>query len=67
MRRLKKNDTSILNGYKLFHSYIRSHVGLDDQAPADKVGIKIEGENKWVAVIQNASSVIADTRKSLPH
>ncbi|NDB45926.1 MAG: hypothetical protein EB163_01345 [Nitrososphaeria archaeon] len=55
MRGLKKSDTVILNGYKLFHNYIRPHMGLDGQTPADKVGIKIEGDNKWLTVIQNAS------------
>jgi putative transposase len=55
MRDLKKKDTVILDGYKLFHNYIRPHMGLDGQTPADKVGIKIEGDNKWITVIQNAS------------
>jgi hypothetical protein len=44
-----------LKGYQLFHNYIRPHQGLDGQTPADKAGIKIEGDNKWVTVIQNAS------------
>lgn len=55
MRGLKKKDTVILDGYKLFHNYIRPHMGLGGQTPADKVGIKIEGDNKWITVIQNAS------------
>lgn len=54
MRGLKK-DTIILDGYKQFHNYIRPHMGLDGQTSADKVGIKIEGDNKWITVIQNAS------------
>jgi len=55
MRGLKKKDTVILDGYKLFHNYIRPHMGLDGQTPADKVGINIQGDNKWITVIQNAS------------
>ncbi|HXG14578.1 MAG TPA: DDE-type integrase/transposase/recombinase [Candidatus Nitrosotenuis sp.] len=54
MRGLKKTDTPILTGYKLFHNYIRPHMGLEGQTPADKVGIKIEGDNKWITLIQNA-------------
>jgi transposase-like protein len=55
MRGLKKPDTPILKGYRLYHNYIRQHQGLDNQTPADKAGIKIEGENKWITLIQNAS------------
>jgi transposase-like protein len=55
MRGLKKKDTVILKGYQLFHNYIRSHQGLEGQTPADKAGIKIEGDNKWITLIQNSS------------
>jgi putative transposase len=46
MRGLKKKDTPILTGYQIFHNYIRPHMGLNGQTPAEKCGIKIEGENK---------------------
>jgi transposase-like protein/DNA-directed RNA polymerase subunit M/transcription elongation factor TFIIS len=55
MRGLKKNDTPILKGYQLFHNYIRPHEGLNGKTPAEACGIKIEGENKWLTLIQNAS------------
>jgi transposase-like protein len=55
MRGLKKNDTSILTGYQIFHNYIRSHEGLDGRTPAEACGIKVEGKNKWLTLIQNAS------------
>jgi transposase-like protein len=55
MRGLKKIDTSILKGYQLFHNYIRPHEGLNGKTPAEACGIKIEGKNKWLTLIQNAS------------
>ena len=55
MRGLKKQDTPVLKGYQLFHNYIRPHMGLEGKTPAEACGIKIEGENKWITVIQNAS------------
>jgi transposase-like protein len=55
MRGLKKTDTPILAGYQLFHNYIREHEGLDGKTPAEACGIKIEGKNKWLTLIQNAS------------
>ena len=30
-------------------------MGLNGQTPAEKCGIKIEGDNKWRTLIQNAS------------
>jgi transposase-like protein len=54
-RGLKKDDTPILKGYQLFHNYIRTHDGLEGETPADRAGIKIEGTNKWITLIQNAS------------
>ena len=54
MRGLKKDDTPILSGYQIFHNYIRPHEGLDGKTPAEACGIKIEGKNKWLTLIQNA-------------
>lgn len=54
-RGLKKTDSPAITGIKLYHNYIRPHMSLNGQTPADKAGIKIEGENKWVTIIQNAS------------
>jgi len=54
MRGLKTKDTAILQGYQLFHNYIRPHEGLDGKTPSEACGITIEGKNKWVTLIQNA-------------
>ena len=53
MRGLKKPDTPILTGYQIFHNYIRPHEGLDGKTPAEVSGIRIEGDNKWMTLIQN--------------
>ena len=55
MRGLKKPDTPILKGYQIFHNYVRPHEALDGKTPADACGIKVEGKNKWMTLIQNAS------------
>ena len=55
MRTLKKTDSPILTGYQLFHNYIRPHMALDGQTPADKAGITVKGKDKWLTIIQNAS------------
>lgn len=55
MRGLKRKDTPILKGYQVFHNYLRPHEGLDGKTPAEACGIKVEGGNKWITLIQNAS------------
>jgi transposase-like protein len=54
MRGLKTKDTAILSGYQLFHNYIRPHEGLNGKTPAEACGINIQGNNKWLTLIQNA-------------
>ena len=55
MRGLKNTDSPILKGYEVFHNYIRPHMGLDGDTPADRAGIEVRGENKWITIMQNAS------------
>jgi hypothetical protein len=56
MRSLKTEETPILKGMQSFHNYLRPHMALDEQTPAQAAGIdlKLDG-NKWMQLIQNAS------------
>jgi len=56
VRGLKKADTPILTGYQIFHNYVRPHEGLDGRTPSQLAGIQVEGENKWLTLIQNAAT-----------
>ncbi len=55
MRGLKRKRTPILQGYQLYHNYIRPHEALNGKTPSEACGITIEGKNKWITLIQNAS------------
>jgi putative transposase len=55
MRGLQKTDSDILKGYQIYHNYVRPHEALEGKTPAEACGIKVEGENKWITLIQNAS------------
>ena len=54
-RGLKKNDTVMLMGYQIFHNYIRPHMALKGKTPSEACGITVEGKNKWLTLIQNAT------------
>ncbi len=55
MRTLEKSDTPILSDMQIFHNYVRPHEALEGETPAEVAGIKIDGENKWFTLIQNAA------------
>lgn len=55
VRGVKKADSPLIEGYQIYHNYIRPHMALDNQTPADRCGIKILGENKWLTLIQNGA------------
>jgi transposase-like protein len=55
MRSLKSEETPILKGMQIFHNFIRPHMALNGSTPAEQAGIHIEGDNKWMTLIQNAS------------
>ena len=48
-------DSVIFDGSQIYHNYVRPHMGLDGKTPSEACGITIQGDNKWITVIQNAS------------
>jgi len=56
MRSLKK-IIPILPGYQIYHNFIRENQGIANLTPAEKCGIRIEGENKWMTLIQNTMKI----------
>ena len=55
MRGLERKDSPLLTGNQLFHNYIRPHMGLKGKTPAEVAGIRVDGLDKWLTIIQNAS------------
>jgi hypothetical protein len=45
----------ILNGMQIFHNYVRPHEGLDGRTPSEMAGIEVQGENRWMTLIQNST------------
>lgn len=62
-RGLKKMETPIFEGYRIYHNYIRPHMALNGDTPAKRAGIIIEGQNKWITLIQNAQVSKVNTKK----
>jgi hypothetical protein len=56
MRTLEKPDTEILSGVQIYHNFIRPHEALNGRTPSEAAGIEVKGGDKWLTLIQNASS-----------
>jgi putative transposase len=65
MRGLERKDSPILTGYQLFHNYIRPHKALGYKTPAEVAGIQVNGNDKWMTIIQNAKAKEAKGRNTL--
>jgi hypothetical protein len=55
VRGVKNPNSPLIAGLQIYHNYVRPHMALDGKTPAEKAGIKVNGENKWLTIIQNAS------------
>ena len=55
-RGLKKKDTPLIQGLKLWYNFSKEHGGLGgDVTPSEAALIKVDGDNTWKTIIQNAS------------
>jgi transposase-like protein len=66
MRSLKREDSPVLTGMQVFHNFIRPNMGLGGKTPAEMAGIKVEGQNRWLTIIQNASLKVKKEQMDTP-
>ena len=59
-RSLKTENSPILDGMQIFHNYLRPNQGIDNHTPSELAGIEVNGDNKWLTLIQNASRKSSD-------
>lgn len=55
-RGLKVDETPIIPMNQIYYNFIRPHMGLDGKTPAEMAGIGIDGENKWLGLLQKSVS-----------
>jgi len=61
MRALKLPDTPIVDGYRLYYNFIRPHMSLGGNTPAEIAGIDLQlGQNKWLDLLKQAMENIKD-------
>ena len=56
IRGLKKEDSPIISGLRVYHNHVRKHLGLPDgMTPGEAAGIIIEGNDKLLTIIRAAA------------
>lgn len=50
----KNPKSAIAEVHRIYYNFVKQYEVLDGQTPAEKCGIKIEGNDKWMTIIQNA-------------
>jgi hypothetical protein len=57
MRAIKKPDSAIIEGQRIYYNHIRPHQALGGKTPAEVAGIDeiVEG-NRWESLIKKAAS-----------
>ena len=54
-RGLKKMDTPIIDGMRVYYNFTKKHSGIGGKTPAEASMIEVDGANKWKIIIQNTS------------
>ncbi len=54
MRALKKEDSKIIDGLRIYYNYIRPHMGLNGKTPAEEAGLMELNGNRWLKLIKQA-------------
>ena len=54
-RGLKKMDTVVLDGMRVYYNFTKKHGGINGMTPAEASLIEVDGKNRWKTIIQNAS------------
>lgn len=52
----KSRKSAIAEGKRINYNFVKPHMALDGQTPAEKADMKIEGKNKWMRLLRLAES-----------
>ena len=50
----KSNKSQIAEGQRIHYNFVKPHQALEGKTPAEASSLKIEGSNKWLALLRNA-------------
>lgn len=51
----KTHKSAIAEGQRIYYNFIKPHHALDGKTPTEKVGLKINGKNKFMKLIKDSA------------
>ena len=52
---MKVNHTPIREGFDIYYNFIRPHMALNGETPAEKAGLSLNiDQNKWLSLLKEA-------------
>lgn len=58
----KTMKTPLAEGQRIQYNFVKPHMALEGQTPAQVAGIGVQEGNKWLALLQNAKQAHSSTR-----
>ena len=53
-RGLESEDSPFIKGHQIYYNFVKPHLELAGKTPSEVAGISIQGDNKWLTLIENA-------------
>ena len=50
--RAEGGQTEPVEGLRIHYNFVRPHAALEGQTPAERAGVGIQGENKWLSLMK---------------
>ena len=50
----KNPNSKIAEGQRLHYNFVKPHMALEGQTPAERAGVGVKGGNKWLALLKSA-------------
>jgi transposase InsO family protein len=50
----KSLKTKVAEGQRIHYNFVRPHQALEGQTPAERAGIGVDGQDKWLSLLEGA-------------
>ena len=57
----KNPKTPLAEGQRIHYNFVKPHTALEGQTPAERAGVGVEGQNKWLSLLKAAVTPQGET------
>jgi hypothetical protein len=50
----KSPTSKIAEGQRIHYNFVKPHMALEGQTPAERAGVRVQGGNKWLSLLKAA-------------